>query len=225
MSADRGNSPPFGRGETFYGTDGTIDSNNLGGGQYEGQVKVFEDVLYSASGSVKPGRGVNQDGAKVICRCVRNKSGATLYGGRLVQIDPANPGRVSGYQNANFNEAYPVDEFLPAAGVRDNDLFWIVIGGPAIVKTPMSGAEFISTSIAAGALLGAGTSNAGSTQAGTTGVPGRAVGNALAAATTHQAGDVLNVAINYIGRAISAMTSGQTDSPMLADIRSPRRWA
>lgn len=218
----RDNDPPFGRGETYY-NGGTIDSNNLAGLQHEGQVKVFEDVLYSSTQSTKPGRGINE-GAKVVCKCVRNKSGATLYPGRLVQIDPANPGRVTGYQNSNFGEAYPVDEFLPASGVPDNDLFWIVIGGPALVKTPMTGAEFISTSIAAGALIGAGTSNAGSTQAGTTGVPGRGVGNALAAATTHQAGEILNVAINHIGRAISAMTSGQTNSDMLVDIRASRRW-
>lgn len=219
----RDNSPPFGRGETFYGPDGTIDTNALAGGQWEGHVKVFEDVLYSAVG-IKPGRNISNDGARVACKVVRNMSGVTLYAGRLVQLDPANPGRISGYQNANFNEAYPLDEFLPSTGVRHGDLCYIVIGGPALVKTPMTGAEFISTSIAAGALLGAGTSNAGSTQAGTTGVPGRAVGNALAAATTHQAGDILNVAINHIGKAISAMTSGQTDSLMLVDIRTSRRW-
>lgn len=219
----RDNSPPFGRGETFYGTDRTIDTNALDGGQWEGHVKVFEDVLYSSYG-VKPGRGINNDGARVMCRVVRNMSGATLYGGRLVQIDPANPGRILAYQNSLFGEAYPIDEFVPAGGVRHGDLCFIVIGGPANVKTPMSGAEFISTSIAPGALLGAGTSNGGSTQAGTTGVPGRAVGNALAAGTTHTATEELNVAINYIGKAISAMTSGQTDAFMLTDIRSPRRW-
>lgn len=217
----RDNSPPFDRGMTFY-NGATIDSNNLAGGQYEGQVKIFEDVLYSALG-IKTTRGINQDGAKVYCRCVRNKSGATLYPGRLVQLDPANPGRVTGYQVSNFFEAYPVDEFLPSSGVPDNDLFWIVIGGPALVKTPMTGAEFISTSIAAGALIGAGTTNGGSTAAGTTGPGGRACGNTIAAATTHQGGDILNVAINYIGKAISAVTSGQTNSDLLVDIRSPRR--
>lgn len=219
----RENSPPFGRGETFYGSDGTIDTNALAGGQWEGMVKVFEDVLYSATG-IKPGRSINNDGARVMCKVVRNMSGATLYGGRLVQLDPASPGRILAYQNVNFAECYPLDEFLPAAGVRHGDLCFIVIGGPANVKTPMTGAEFISTSIAAGALLGAGTSNGGSTQAGTTGVPGRAVGNALAAGTTHTAAEEINVAINYIGKAISAMTSGQTDAFMLTDIRSPRRW-
>lgn len=219
----RDNQPPFERGGSFYGTDGTIDTANLAGAQHEGQVKIFEDFLWGATG-IKGGRGVSNDGAKVKCKVVRNMSGATLYAGRLVQIDPANPGRITGYQNSNFAECYPLDEFLPAVGIRHGDLCYIVIGGPALVKTPMSGAEFISTSIAAGALLGAGTSNAGSTQAGTTGVPGRAVGSAIAAASTHLGTDILNVAINHIGRAISAMTSGQTDALMLTDIRADRIW-
>lgn len=220
----RDNETPFGRGETLY-NGGTIDLNNLDGVQYEGMVKVFEDVLYSALG-LKTNRPSGHQGKKVACRIVRNLSGVTLYAKRLVQIDPANPGRVTGYQNGAFKEAFPVDEFIPAAGVPNGDLFYIVIGGPAIVATPMTGAEFISASIAAGALIGAGTSNAGSTQAGTTGVPGRGVGQAAGLASSTNLGtDLLDVAINYVGKAISAMTSGQTNADMLVDVRRPSFWA
>ncbi len=215
----RDNTTPFGRGETFF-NGGTVDATS--GFEYEGMVKVFEDVLYSASG-VKTGRGVHADGKKVACRIVRNTSGIVLYPKRLVQIDPANPGQVLGNQVVNFGEAFPVDEFLPASGVPNNDLFYIVIGGPALVLTPLTGAEFISTSIAAGALIGAGTTNGGSTATGTTAAAGRGVGIPAfgALTTTAQFVDLTNVCINYVGKAISAMTSGQTNADMLVDVRRP----
>lgn len=218
----RDNEPPFGRGETLY-NGGTIDTNNLDGTQYEGMVKVFEDVLYSAVG-IKPGRGVAA-GKKVACRLMRNLSGITLFAKRLVQIDPASPGRILGNQVVNFGESYPVDEFLPAAGVPNGDLFFLVIGGPALVLTPMTGAEFISTSIAAGALIGAGTTNGGSTATGTTAPAGRGCGISIIALTTAaQFLDLSNICINYVGKAITAMTSGQTNADMLVDVRRPGLW-
>lgn len=217
----RDNEAPFGRGETFFGQSPLVAADATSGYEWQGMVKVFEDVLYSVTG-VKTGRNVNGDGKKVACRVVRNTSGVVLFASRLVQIDPANPGQVLGNQVVNFGEAFPVDEFLPAAGVAINDLFYIVIGGPALVLTPMTGAEFISTSIAAGALIGAGTTNGGSTAAGSTAPAGRGCGISIIALTTAaQFLDLSNICINYVGKAISAMTSGQTNSPMLVDVRRP----
>lgn len=213
MSRDNVSTPE--RGMTLYNGQ-VIDTSNLQYIEYEGQTKIFEDKNWGD-------RGVKSDrlnGREVVCRLVRNMSGQTLYGKRLVQLDPTNPGRVLGYSNTLAGEAYPVDEFLPAAGVPHGDLFWIVIKGPAVILTPMTGAEFQSTQITAGQVLVAGTTSAASTAAGTTGSAGRIGGfNAVAATTAGQFTDILNYAVNWIGRAISAATSGNTNTGILVDVK------
>lgn len=213
MSRDNISTP--GRGETWYEGD-TPDTTDNSFETVIGATKVFEDINWGDAGIKSYRTGARQ----VVCRLVRNKSGATLYGKRLVQIDPTNPNHILGYSITLAQEAYPLDEFLPATGLQDGDLGWIVIKGPAVVKTPFTGAEFQTASIAAGANIIAGTHNAASTAAGTTGVPGRASGFTIVAATTAgQFSDLINAIVNRIGRAMSAITSGQTDSDMLVDVR------
>jgi hypothetical protein len=203
------------RGETWY-QGGTIDTDNLAAVEREGDTKIFEDVDWSNTAGVKPHRS----GRKVVCRLVRNMSGITLYGKRLVTLDPTNPGRVTGFADTTAEECYPTDEFLPAAGVPNGDLFWIVISGPAVVLTPMTGAEFGATSIVAGDRIISLTTSGASTAAGTTGVPGRAAGFVFVASTTiAQMTDLVNLATNHVGRAMSAKTSGQTNSDLLIDVK------
>lgn len=215
MSRDNFTTPE--RGSTMY-NGATIDTNNLSYLDYEGQTKIFEDKIWNGSG-VKADR---LNGREVVCRLVRNMSGATLYPKRLVQLDPANPGRVTGYTNSLCQEAYVVDEFLPATGVPNGDLFWIVISGPTQVLTPMTGAEFNTTLIAAGQVLVAGTTSTGTTAAGTTGAPGRIAGFTILAATTvPQFTNILDYATNWVCRAISAATSGNTNTGILVDVRRP----
>lgn len=214
MSRDNDTLP--GRGETFY-NGGTIDSNNLGGANLEGQEKVFEDINWGATGGAKPARGA---GRKVTCRLVRNNSGITLYRKRLVQLDPANGGKVIGYASNYSQYCYPVDEFLPVSGVPANDLFWIVVHGPAMCTTVMVGSQQ-GADIAAGSILHSGTTSTGTTAAGTTGAPGRVDVFTVAAATTAgQFTDINNFHHNKIGRAMSARTTAETNSDILVDIKS-----
>lgn len=213
MSRDNISTPE--RGETWYEGD-TPDPNDLSFETIIGMTKVFEDINWGDKGVKSYRTGARQ----VVCRLVRNVSGQTLYGKRLVQIDPTNPNHILGYSITLAQEAYPLDEFLPAAGLQHGDLGWVIIKGPAIVSTPMTGAEFQTASIAAGANIIAATHNAASTAAGTTGVPGRASGFTIVAATTAgQFTDLTNSIINRIGRAMSAITSGQTNADILVDVR------
>lgn len=213
MSRDNISTPN--RGETMY-QGVTPDLNDLKFAEIEGITKVFEDITWNAAG-VKPARTGDR---MVVCRLVRNMSGVTLYAKRLVQIDPTNPNRVTGYADTSALECYPVDEFLPAAGVPPGDLFWIVIKGPAMCLTPMDGGPFGNTSIAAGDRLQSLTTTGGSTGAGTTAKAGRVATFVVVAATTAgQFSDIINHVTNYIGRAMSAKTSGQTNADILVDIK------
>lgn len=216
MSRDNTSTP--GRGETWY-EGATPDSNDNFEGVL-GVTKVFEDVDWGASGNVKPYRiGIRG----VVCRLVKNVSGQTLYGKRLVQLDPTNPNHILGYQDTLAKECYPLDEFLPAGGLVNNDLGWIVIKGPAMCLTGFAGADFQTTSIAAGDRLIATTVNGGTTAAGTTGTAGRVAVFAIAAATTAgQFTQLLDAATNWIGRALTARTSGNTNTDILVDVNRER---
>lgn len=211
MSRDNVSTPQ--RGETWYEGE-TPDTNNLKAVELEGQIKVFEDVNWGSSENVKPWRS----GRKVVCRLTRNMSGITILGKRLVTVDPTT-GRINGYADSLAENCYPVDEFLPAAGCVHGDLCWIVISGPAMCLTPMTGAEFQSAAIAAGDILFGLTTSSASTQAGTTHAAGRVAGfSVVAATTTAQFTTLLNQATNWVGHAMSARTSGETNAAILVDV-------
>jgi len=125
----RDESLPFARGETFY-NGGTIDANDLGGPNLEGRVYLAE--VNTANGYTQN----DPSGRQVRLRVVRNVSGVNLKPGRLVKYKAINPyeTQVDGYTFAvGDRPAGVVDEFLPAAGVPNNDLFYIVIDGPTKV--------------------------------------------------------------------------------------------
>lgn len=215
MSRDNDTTPQ--RGETWY-NGRTIDTNDLGGLHLEGQEKVFEDILWSGTAGVKSERSI-APGRKVRCRLVRNMSGVAMLPKRMVRLDPANPGRVIGAVTNTGQVGYPVDEFLPAAGVPHGDLFWIVIEGPAMVLTAYTGAQFGGGDVAAGVILTSVTTTAGSTQTGTTSENGRvAIYTTVAATTAGQWSLVQNVMTNFHGRALSARTTAETNSDILMDV-------
>lgn len=212
----RDNDTMLGRGETYY-AGATIDTNNLQGVEREGDTKIFEDKLWSAQGV----KGERNQSRSVCCRLVRNLSGVTLFAKTLVVLDPSNPNRVTGRARVLFEECYPVDEFLPATGVPNGDLFWIVLSGPAKILTPMSGAEFNGVSIALNDFIGAATTNGGSTAAGST-VPAGRLATILpvnvALTTNVQYAQLIRDVTGWVGRAMSAMTSGQTNADLLVDV-------
>lgn len=202
-----------GRGETWYEGE-TPDTANLKGVELEGQVKVFEDINWGDRG-IKSYRSARP----VVCRLVRNMSGITLLPKRLVQLDPANNyNRVTGYAATLASYAVPVDEFLPATGVPNGDLFWVVVAGPATILTPVAGATFDNGNINKGDIVNAATA-AASTGTGTTGVAGRITGVSIGAFTTAAQFQLLrDVAANMVGRALSARTTGETNADLLVDV-------
>lgn len=202
----RNENPPFGRGETFYGISPSpaIDTNNLGGQEFEGKTWLFEDLDFSKTN--KPAR----TNRYVLCMCVRNDSGAALLPQRLVTFEKTAgkfPGKVDGYATVDADHAYPVDEFLPSTGVPANDLFWIVIEGPAMCLTPLDGGadNVFSVGTVVTSLTAA---SSGATSAG------RVKPQVTTGATTAFALEVMN----YIGRALSAATTANTGANLLVDV-------
>jgi hypothetical protein len=213
----RKENPPFGRGETFYGNSPipAIDANNLGGKNFEGEIWEFEDVSY-ALGSV--GAKQVRSNRLVKCMCVRNISGINLLPKRLANLTtvaeaevgqnlPAYLGQVDGYAFATAQRAYPIDEWLPAAGVAPNDLFWIVVEGPATVLTDLAGAANDVFSIGQGVVaLTAVTSQATTA--------GRVAPVDYTGATAVLANQIQNL----IGHALSAATTANTNAGLLVEV-------
>ena len=206
----RKENPPFPRGETFY-NGGTIDSNNLGGAQLEGHIWEFEDIdLSSGAGGKK-----TRSNRRVVCMCVRNVSGIALLPKRLANLQTGGTdgrymlGRADGYATTTAAMGYPIDEWLPAAGVPNNDLFWLVIDGPATVKSDLAGG--------ANNVINVGTAlvslTAATSQATTA---GRVAPQDLTGATA-LLGNQLQ---NKVGFALSAATTANTDADILVDVRA-----
>lgn len=215
----RDNDQMFDRGQTYYGPDRTIDTANLLGASLEGQEKTFEDLDYgSTSGSgVTPARS----GRKVVCRLVRNYSGITLYAKQLCNLNEAGT-RLTGLATVDSSDAFPVDEFVPSGGVRHGDLCWVVVEGPAMCQTAYTGGAF-NGDIAAGDKLHSVTASAGTTAAGTTSAAGRVAGFTVVAATTAgQFTSLKNYLQNYLGQALTARTTGNTNADILVDVRRRR---
>jgi len=156
------------RGQVFTfltNEDGTVDS--AGGAYLEGVEKVFEDIDYSQYG-VKPYRS----GKMVTCRLVRNKKASALLPKLFAKYKTDGTtadvlgGQVDDYGETVGQIGGVVDEFLPAAGVAAEGLFWLVVEGPStmialngtdinagLMVIPSTGGKFIAqdTTVAAGA--------------------------------------------------------------------------
>lgn len=121
------------RGKTYLsGANRTPDSTATTSKAIEGIVKTFKDVDYSGTAASK----LPRTGGEVICRLVRNASGISLQPGRAVVWKSTKQGQqVDGYCSTDYQGvAGIVDEFLPSAGVANNDLFWLVVRGPCLCK-------------------------------------------------------------------------------------------
>ena len=194
----RDESPPWGRGSTYYNGE-TIDTNDLGGKNLEGKEFVFEDTEYGTGESVR-------------VRVVRNASAGALLPGRLVSFQSTYIGkRVDGYADTLAELSFPVDELLPSAGVPANDLFYIVVKGPALCKTDLSGDA--NNVINAGDIL---VSQTAATSGATT--AGRVIATTVAATTANDL-DVLKASLNYVGRAMSAKTTANTNANVLVNVK------
>jgi len=186
--------PPFDRGT--YQDAGTY--NHLLGREYE-----IEDEDWGGTTGAKQTRS----GKLVTLRVVQNLSGIALLPKHVVRYSTVagNYGHaVDGDVSAsNQDWAGVVDEYLPAAGVPNNSIFYIVVLGPSKVITPDAAGGFTGA-ITVGALLAAATAAAST---GTTG--GR-----VAIVTTEPIQ-------NAVGRALQAATTGNTATDVMADVG---RW-
>jgi hypothetical protein len=142
--------PPFPRGTTFeqYADDQNLDTT--AGASYEGQEYIFEDK--DVKNASPGGGGVIPDrtGNWCICRIVRNKSGGALLPALCAKMNHAGAtpaavvGQVSGYATTVGEKGGVVDEHLPAAGVADNYLFWLVMEGMTQYMTAAAGTTTIA---------------------------------------------------------------------------------
>jgi hypothetical protein len=132
--------PPFGLGQTLGVTtpnDSLVGISGSYGDNWVGCVKEFTDVN-AITGQVRSNR-------RKVCIAVRNTSGAALLPKRVVRLagnGTALFGAADGYA-AVTNDALVgvVDEFLPAAGVASNDVFWVTVDGPTEVAVALSGSD------------------------------------------------------------------------------------
>jgi hypothetical protein len=199
--------PPFELGETLKGKD---TDGNLINDQWLGQKFVFPAKAANTAG---PGDAKKRRcGYPITAMAVRNVSGQTLYGKRLCVLDIATAGPIGstggpfatkGYtvQAGELNCA-PIDEFLATVGVADDDIFWVILGGPVIIKLQTLAGS--TGTIAAGGRIEAGSG------AGT-----------ILNVTSGGIGVTTTAAMNIVGTALSAMNSASTgqDCLVLAQIR------
>jgi len=175
--------PPFDLGETLKGTD---DAGNQINSQWEGAVYEFPDV--DRTPALRGGKS-RRSGGTLRAVCVRNISGSALsvatatHGlvlGFVAATTDGTTGRkaatqVSGASLSEGDWAGVGDPELGATTVADDDLFWLIIGGP--VNIYAEGA--IGTGV--GAVADAGTE-----------------GHAIAADAANVIGGLLGIALHDI---------------------------
>lgn len=180
---------PFQRGATYNSEGDETVAVHL-----EGREFIHEDQEYGTNLPVR-------------VRVVRNRSGATLSGKRLVQY-AATAGKheieVSGYAATNSVKCHVIDEFLNANGVPDKDLFYVVVEGPTLVKTSLEGGA--TNVVAVGDRLHALT--AATTGATTAGRVQPAILTGATAPLVAQIGAI-------VGQALSAKTTANTNADLL----------
>jgi len=189
---------PLGKG--WHNKGSAIAAANYGGISYEGTVRSWAED----SGPSNAGNNMNtfRSHRPVTRVLVRNVSGGNLLPKRVVTWKTGYVGkRVDGYVCETAGVvAGVVDEYWPASGVPDGELFWLVVKGPTLVKTSLAGgAENVIAALAH--LHGLTAATSGATTSGRV----EATANALAVGTV-------------FGRALSAKTTGNTDADLLAEI-------
>jgi len=196
---------PFERGSSLYNglTVDTADDYGKSKGM-EGQ----EFYLTSKSPSTSMVR-TSQNDVKV--RIVRNTSGGALAPGRPVTYEAGEWGRrVDAYTGADGEYvAGVVDDHLPAAGVANGDLFYIIVEGPCYVKSPALAAQFHTDGTsgwAAGDVLMSGSSGYLKAWDGT------------ATAGETEDGTISTNILNVCGRAAVAQATGNTTTDTLVYI-------
>jgi hypothetical protein len=219
MSMGKLDSCPFELGKTLKGTDA---DGNLINSEVLGREFTFNNIQ-----TTSPTNGVRSfhTGEPLRVIALRNRSGVTLYGKRHATLDLTTAGTagvtdVKGLCDALAEASVLIDPELATVGVADKDIFWGVVEGLALTLTPEAGAGF-NGDIAVGADLVAAT--AASSTSSTTG--GRVSNATFSGATDGSTVAVLrayNLAMNHLGTALSARTTGETSADLLMRVRNRR---
>jgi hypothetical protein len=204
------NNPPFPMGQTWFGHGGSPDADDAK--SLEGKEWEFQDTDLNRYGQTNQTFGT---GKYSRCRLVRNRSGGSLSApaGRLAYMDPSTSyvwgTGVTGYAAVTAQKCYPIDWKIPSGvSIADDDLFYIIVKGLAVVKTALSGAAGVLVINPSDVLVSVTAATSGATTSG------RVVLQDLTGATA-----VLGVQItNAIGRALSAATTGNTNSDLLMEV-------
>lgn len=132
--------PGFGRGQTLGITVKLYEAENGDGATVVGTRKAFRDE--------SPITGAILSNRTVECIAVKNTSGSALLPGAVAKFkDSAILSEVDGLAVAASTLIGVVDEYLPASGVADGEVFWLVVRGPSTVTKT-------ATSVSAGASYG-----------------------------------------------------------------------
>lgn len=157
--------PGFGRGKTLGITVKMYEAEVGDGSTIVGTVKEFRDE--------DPSTGVLNSNGTALCVAVKNSSGGALLPGQVVAFKAGGMSEVDALATTSTELMGIVDEYLPAAGVPDGEVFWVVVRGPSTVTKT-------STSVSAGAPYGL-SATAGSAAARST---NPSLGYALATSAT-----------------------------------------
>lgn len=213
-----GKCPP---GRTWFGASATIVTDNTAEALLGTEIEVKNKVALTSK--------TRRNEKKRWLRFVKNASGVTLYPKLGVIWGTANVGtHVYGVQSGNLAGAAIagiVDDWLPSAGVRPNDYFWIVVEGEVLGLTPIAAGDVTVGAIAAGDLVMCGITTANSTGA-TSGSPitaytgGRITKSVYPTFTATQTtdGTMWSSARHSFARALSARTTNETQSDILIEI-------
>ena len=195
------------KGKTYLTGAGRVLATPYGNESgLEGTEMHFDDVLPATDG----GMSTPRSGARKVCRRVRNVSGISLERRRLVKWQSGYRNRrVDGYCAIDAEEvAGVVDEAIGSNGVPNHDLFWLEQRGPCLVKPPLAASALNVVNI--GDKLIALT--AATSQATTA---GRWQPYAATTGTT----TAMSSVFNYIGIAMSAATTANTQTDLLVDLK------
>jgi hypothetical protein len=190
------------RGKTYHGPNKTLSTTYTIDVGIEGATKQFDDLDYGAQG-VKTRRSNRQ----VTCMLVRNVATVSLLPKRTVRWASGQRGkRVDGYAfDTDLEVAGVVDEFLPVAGVRQHDLFWLAVAGPSLCLMNLAQTTDVSMDDVVGQMAAA------SSQALT-------AGRVRQFNLTSNATFAVSRAMHKIGRAMSTVASTPTGADVLVDL-------
>ncbi len=120
--------PPFPRGQyqQFYTTTPATAAAEQPLFGVLGCEWDFQDNLWDTGNNGPP---TIRSSTPVRCRLVKNNTGSAILPKQACKIDPADAGSITALTSAVTDQYGIADEFLPAAGVPDKGIFWMVTRG------------------------------------------------------------------------------------------------